>query len=1784
MGSRKLDKASIENILLDVTYNSESLDQKQVYLRDEEKGYIEAVLIKGDLEFPNLTASSIVTIRILSTGEERNVPFSCVDLRNPPKYDQCEDLSQLSYLNQSAVYANLHDRYMNDKIYTYSGLFLVAINPWKTLDIYSDEHLTKYKTSVKREDHEPHIYAVCNEAYKEMVENKQNQTLLITGESGAGKTMNTSKAIQYFAKTAGNSSLTEKETHLDAKIMKANPILEAFGNAMTVKNNNSSRFGKFIRLQFSAGGELSGVSIEHYLLEKGRVSMHSASERNFHIFYQLLKGADANLKASLGLREVSDYDCLKGVNHIQGVDDSSDFKNTVEALTVIGLNEGEQFNIWRVLSAILLFCNLHFEQGNDDLAIIKNLDDFKELAQVLQVDFKEFEKALLRPTMKAGDDDITQTITTDKALFTARAMGRAIYERLFGWIVSRINLSLQNDSYSSFIGCLDIAGFEIFENNSFEQLCINLTNEKLQQFFNNRMFKLEQETYVQEGLEWTMVDFGLDLQPTIDLIEKPLGIMSILDEECLFPRANDKTFITKLKKTLQQKEGSPERKGSVDSEESVQNKFSTVRLKPDSFVLRHYADEVEYDTTGWLIKNKDPISEPLSLVLSTSANPLIKWLFKKEESVNVSAPAARKKGSQFVTVAQRHTRQLNDLMKELEKTNPHFVRCIIPNDQKRAGHMAAKLVINQLKCNGVLEGIRITRLGYPSRIKFSDFNKRYSMLTSNLMDSSPIKAREVAERIIHDLGLSTKSYTFGKTKIFLKSGVVAKLEELRNIKTSAVILKVQARIRGFLLRKKVVRTQNKVSAVKIIQKNARLLAEMKDDPWLQLFTRLKPLIPVYQQERSRKEFEEGAKKAKEDLEQQLIMLSKKHSTEMDTLKKKYDVEISALMAKFNELESNHKVLISASDEMKQEMSYKEETLEKMKESVDYYSKELKDKQFIIQKHQQSIKSKEDIIITLNKHLNQERESNAKLKAEITENNSKHNEIVDSFSKELSQMKEDLINQEDYYNNELHVKLKLINEDIKKQAEVKEDLMLKNEELTITVDNLTSKLAQIEQEKEKVEVRARDITTERSTFSEELARTKTELSRTKTELSLVQGKLDSLRQGSEELNKEIADLRKTNSDLHQTKVEYNTIAMKFKQLQHELQLSKKREQELVESSEAVSSQLETNSLEMHDLVCKYDELDAKHGSVLKEYEVVKAELKDLKQESQNQIKTLTKELEELRLQKSEFEFNYKSSENVVGKVSSELNTLQQKLSDSELLLASLQKEKKSWEQKHQALESESKSSLEQLEDKLKLAVVDKENTETKLNDVTLQLQELESSRKSLETHLQKKRKSLSTVEQDASKMSEIILQQKQEILQLKNAKESSDSNFEKASRTLANTQKELNALSEKLMMKQGDSAKAIRELHEKLLKKEAELKQENSRIIDEKREVEKQNEKLISEIEILRSSSDHASKEVKRMAVQISKLEKEIEDLKLYDLELKDEAHELATENETLQKRLDYYVSLESEHTKLKRTTAVFEDEVNSDKLMFQQEISTLNSENKHLKEQFKKLTDQYSDVHARYEKLFNQHKMLKRLGKEAQAALEKELGINDTLEKSNYELQNANRNLQSKLDQTISEQELARKTLVSRFESKFDLLNSFVNQLTSENQELSQSKRSLEQQLQKASLNIQELQLQNNNFSAALSEHKQNLDVLSNLRETKKKIIDLEYKIESLDSENEQLKRNLSREREKAKRLASKSRSNSVVAAEESESLRETVLDILQKPVPPIPDERRSSLTSRKDQ
>ncbi|EPR79697.1 Myosin heavy chain, partial [Spraguea lophii 42_110] len=1236
-------------------------EKKMVWIPDEKECFVAGKIVDEK-------ENSVVVER--TNGQKVIVSKNDIQKMNPPKFDFSDDLAALSHLNEASVLYNLKKRYFDNLIYTFSGLFLVAMNPYNNLKIYGEEIMRSYRLK-KKYDLPPHIFTIANESYVQLVENRENQSILITGESGAGKTVNTKRVIQFLTYAAGG----HEETTVEQMIMATNPILESFGNAKTIKNDNSSRFGKFIQIKFD-NGTIIGASIEKYLLEKSRVTRQVKGERNYHIFYQLIKGASAEIKEEIMLKgSLKDYKYLKDTTfEINGVDDVEEFKNLEEAFEVLKFTKQQRIEIYKILSAILNLGNLEFTENNDQ-AEIKDIAPAQAFCELLSIPLTEFIKILLHPVTKAGHELVVNQRTMKQAYDVVEALARVTYENLFDYIIAGINNAVDNPQDDiKYIGILDIAGFEIFKSNGFEQFCINYTNEKLQQFFNHHMFILEQEVYKTENIDWNFIDFGLDLQPTIDLIEKtsPIGILSYLDEECVMPRANDKTFIEKLKLNL------PKQFKNTKV-------FSELKFK-QGFTLKHYAGLVEYEVEDWTLKNRDTFFDSFTVLLS-SGSELISTIYSKGGS------GSQVKKGYFRTVSQRHKEQLYSLMKMLQNTNPHFVRCILPNSKKMAYTYEGEMILNQLRCNGVLEGIRISRLGFPSRIEFAEFVKRYCFLVDVKFDLC--EAKSTAGKILEKLNLDKSQYRIGNTKLFFKQGVLAEIEDIREAKRLNIARSMKYYITGLLKHKEQNIETEREKAIMILQKNAKISIAFRAWKWWKLYLKIKPLLDVSRANEEKKQQDDAMKKLEQTLEdekrrnEELMNEIKKLKCDKNKIEKELSDNEGLLSEKESilmELRIKKEEIERANAEMESRLLKSEEKIKKINEEIkrcneeldksNSANKQLKEKLDTVEEQNNNNVSKLQDLEKKIKKSNEELEKNkekvivleAELKASKSNNSNVENEVVEK-EKILAELKINLDNMKKDKQSlvddgeKLKKKIKELEKTVENKTREIEDISAdsnKNNEtnknkIKMLTDDI-EQLSKVKEEKEKLEKTNRKIEEEKTDMAEKIKMLKNdqedlsvELERKGEEFRVAERKIKDLELKnsrdteligmeqikSKNLENKINELTKANSELQedlenktkQIKLEGNqkladkisALEKKNLELKNSLKDEKEYSEQLTKDREEFHKQnMEAVQQKLNDIFQKESEMKSEKNKMNFAMKKLEAENESLKKSLQDKI--------------------------------------------------------------------------------------------------------------------------------------------------------------------------------------------------------------------------------------------------------------------------------------------------------------------------------------------------------------------------------------------------------------------------------------------------------------------------------------------------------------------------------------------------------------------------------------
>lgn len=758
------------------------------------------------------TRSIDTTLAALEEDSHADLP----PLMNPTILEASDDLTNLSHLNEPAVLQAIKLRYAQKEIYTYSGIVLIATNPFARVDSLYVPGMVQVYAGKHRQTQAPHLFAIAEEAFAEMVNDGKNQTIVVSGESGAGKTVSAKYIMRYFAtreppdqpglRSRGRAD-TMSET--EEQILATNPVMEAFGNAKTTRNDNSSRFGKYIEIMFNKETDIIGARIRTYLLERSRLVFQPLKERNYHIFYQLVAGATEAEREEFGLLPVENFDYLSQGHapQIDGVDDAEEFRATRQSLSRIGVSEDQQSQLWRILAALLQMGNIKITATRTDSSLAPDEPSLVKACELLGINAEVFAKWTVKKQLVTRGEKITSNLTQQQAIVVRDSVAKFIYSSLFDWLVESINKGLAPpevvEQVNSFIGVLDIYGFEHFAKNSFEQFCINYANEKLQQEFNAHVFKLEQEEYVREEIDWKFIDFS-DNQPCIDLIEGKLGVLALLDEESRLPMGSDESFLTKLHNQFSNEK---------------QKFYKKPRFGKSAFTVCHYAVDVTYESDGFIEKNRDTVPDEHMEVLRASSNSFLAELLDAAILVRERDTAAQQKPSTVAAPGKRPgaatTRKptlggifkssLIELMTTINGTAAHYIRCIKPNEAKEAWAFEGPMVLSQLRACGVLETVRISCAGYPTRWTYAEFAMRYYMLVASSQWTN--EPREMANSILTKVfgaanGDPSSKYQLGLNKIFFRAGMLAFLENLRSERLNDAAIMIQKNLRAKYYRKR----------------------------------------------------------------------------------------------------------------------------------------------------------------------------------------------------------------------------------------------------------------------------------------------------------------------------------------------------------------------------------------------------------------------------------------------------------------------------------------------------------------------------------------------------------------------------------------------------------------------------------------------------------------------------------------------------------------------------------------------------------------------------------------------------------------------------------------------------------------------------------------------------------------------------------------------------------------------------------------------------------------------
>uniref|UniRef100_A0A8C3Q655 Myosin-7 n=1 Tax=Geospiza parvula TaxID=87175 RepID=A0A8C3Q655_GEOPR len=1169
-----------------------------------------------------------------------------VHQQNPPKFDKIEDMAMLTFLHEPAVLFNLKERYAAWMIYTYSGLFCVTVNPYKWLPVYDPQVVAAYRGK-KRNEVPPHIFSISDNAYQYMLTDRENQSILITGESGAGKTVNTKRVIQYFASIA------------------------AIGDRKKEAANSNKVRGKFIRIHFGATGKLASADIETYLLEKSRVIFQLKAERNYHIFYQILSNKKPELLEML-LVTSNPYDygyVSQGEVTVASIDDAEELLATDSAFDVLGFTAEEKAGVYKLTGAIMHFGNMKFKQKQrEEQAEPDGTEDADKSAYLMGLNSADLLKGLCHPRVKVGNEYVTKGQSVQQVYYSIGALAKAVYEKMFNWMVVRINNSLDTKQPRQyFIGVLDIAGFEIFDFNSFEQLCINFTNEKLQQFFNHHMFVLEQEEYKKEGIEWEFIDFGMDLQACIDLIEKPMGIMSILEEECMFPKASDMTFKSKLYDNHLGKSANFGKPRNVKGKSEAH------------FSLTHYAGTVDYNILGWLEKNKDPLNETVVGLYQKSALKLLAHLFSNyagADSGGGKGKGAKKKGSSFQTVSALHRENLNKLMANLKTTHPHFVRCLVPNERKEPGVMDNALVMHQLRCNGVLEGIRICRKGFPNRILYGDFRQRYRILNpAAIPEGQFIDSRKGAEKLLGSIDIDHNQYKFGHTKVFFKAGLLGQLEEMRDERLSRIITRIQARARGQLMRIEFKKIVERRDALLVIQWNLRAFMGVKNWPWMKLYFKIKPLLKSVETEKEMQNMKEEYGRLKDALEKSESRRKELEEKMVSMLQEKNDLQlqVQAEQDNLNDAEERCDQLIKNKIQLEakvKELTERLEDEEEMNAELTAKKRKLEDECSELKK------DIDDLELTLAKVEKEKHATENKVK-NLTEEMAGLDETIAKLAKEKKALQEshqqtldDLQAEEDKVNTLTKGKVKLeqqvddLEGSLEQEKKIRMDLERAKRKLEGDLKLTQENIMDLENDKQQLEEKLKKKEFE---IHQQNSRIEDKLKELQARIEELEEELEAERTGRAKVEKQRSELSRELEELSERLEEAGGATSA------QLELNKKREaefQKLWRDLEEATLQHEATAAALRK---KHADSVAELGEQLDNLQRVKQKLEKEKSELKLELDDLSANVEQLIKSKVAMEKMSRSMEDQAAEHLAKLEETQRVLNDANTQRAKLQTE-------------------------------------------------------------------------------------------------------------------------------------------------------------------------------------------------------------------------------------------------------------------------------------------------------------------------------------------------------------------------------------------------------------------------------------------------------------------------------------------------------------------------------
>ncbi|KAF4093521.1 hypothetical protein AMELA_G00002890 [Ameiurus melas] len=1298
------------------------------------------------------------------------------------------------------------------------------------------------------------------------------------------------------------------------------------------------------------------------LLEKSRVTFQLSAERSYHIFYQLMTGHKPELlEALLITTNPYDYHMIsQGEITVKSINDVEEFIATDTAIDILGFTADEKINIYKLTGAVVHHGNMKFKQKQrEEQAEPDGTEVADKIAYLIGLNSADMLKALCYPRVKVGNEFVTKGQTVPQVNNSVSALCKSIYEKMFLWMVVRINEMLDTKQPRQFfIGVLDIAGFEIFDFNSLEQLCINFTNEKLQQFFNHHMFVLEQEEYKKEGIEWEFIDFGMDLAACIELIEKPMGIFSILEEECMFPKATDTSFKNKLHDQHLGKSAAFQKpkpaKGKAEAH----------------FSLVHYAGTVDYNIVGWLDKNKDPLNDSVVQLYQKSANKLLCLLYAAHASAEAESggkKAGKKKGGSFQTVSALFRENLGKLMTNLRSTHPHFVRCLIPNESKTPGLMENFLVIHQLRCNGVLEGIRICRKGFPSRILYGDFKQRYKVLNASVIPEGQfIDNKKASEKLLSSIDVDHTQYKFGHTKVFFKAGLLGTLEEMRDDKLAELVTMTQALCRGFLMRREFIKMMERREAIFAIQYNIRSFMNVKHWPWMKLYFKIKPLLKSAETEKEMAAMKENFEKMKEDLAKALAKKKELEEKMVSLLQEKNDLQLQVASESENlsDAEERCEGLIKSKIQLEAKLKETNERLEdeeeinaeltakkrKLEDECSELKKDIDDLELTLAKVEKEKHATENKVKNLTEEMTSQDEAIAKLSKEKKALQEAHQQTLDDLQAEedkvntLTKSKTKLEQQVDDLEGSLEQEKKLRMDLERAKRKLEGDLKLAQESIMdlendkqqsdekikrkdFEVSQLLGKIedeqclgAQLQKKIKELQARIEEL--EEEIEAERAARAKVEkqrsdLSRELEEISERLEEAGGATAAQIEMNKKReAEFQKLRRDLEESTLQHEATAaaLRKKQADSVAELG-----EQIDNLQRVKQKLEK---EKSEYKMEIDDLASEFGRQLEEKEALVSQLTRGKQAHTQQIEELKRQIEEEVKAKNALAHSVQSARHDCDLLREQFEEEQEAKAELQRGMSKANSEVAQWRTKYETDAIQRTEELEEAKKKLAQRLQEAEETIEAVNSKCASLektkQRLQGEVEDLMIDVERANALAANLDKKQRNFDKVLAEWKQkyeegqaelegaqkearslstELFKMKNSYEEALDHLETLKRENKNLQQEISDLTEQL----GETGKTIHELEKS------------------KKTVETEKSEIQTALEEAEGTLEHEESKILRIQLELTQVKSEI-DRKLAE---KDEEMEQIKRNsqrviESMQSTLDAEVRSRNDALRVKK--------------------------------------------------------------------------------------------------------------------------------------------------------------------------------------------------------------------------------------------------------------------------